>query len=147
MEVLGTIAGFSTVIYNGIRTLGEVNGLIKKLKARWKTKEVTPKSDNMSTLEMLIHLKDRWNAESPELFNKFKQWGVGFMSCGFTAVVPEIIIPTKIMERIHWPTWIATYGGYFIAAGFCIFCLSKLTCKDVPELPNVNKKADESQPQ
>lgn len=143
MEVLGTLAGISTVIYNGIKTLGELSKLMRKLSSWIKVKE-TPKSSNMTFLQVVTEVRHRWTADSPILFKKFQRFGIGCLSCGFTAVIPEMIIPKNVMERIHWPLWINTYGGYFIIAGFCIFCLSKLPVSDAAALPNTSKKAEDA---
>jgi len=74
-------------------------------------------------------LRARWNTESPLLFKKFQNLGVGLVSAG-TAGIAIPVIP-----NVTFPPMIATVSGYLIVAGFCIGVISRLTCQDTSNLP------------
>lgn len=140
MEVLGTVAGFSTVFYNIIKTGGEVSKMVSKLKHRhlsWSQPKQPQKPKRMPLLNEIDHLNARWKSESPKLFKRFQKFGIALMSAGGTAVLPGLTIPDHIMAKLHWPAWIGVWGGYFVVAGFCIGVVSKLTCSDTSGLPQL----------
>lgn len=77
----------------------------------------------------LKELKARWTAESPALFKKLQNFGVGLVSAG-TAGIAIPVIP-----GVNFPPIISTVSGYLIVSGFCIGVVSKITCKDTNQLP------------
>jgi len=79
-------------------------------------------------------LSGRWQSESPKIFKKFQNIGVGLTSAGLAGVaIPSI-------PNVTFPPIISTISGYFIVAGFCIAGISKLTCADPSSLPPQNNK-------
>lgn len=77
----------------------------------------------------------RWKSESPKLFIRFQNFGVGLVSAG-TAGIAIPVIP-----KVNFPPIIGTISGYLIVAGFCIGIVSKLTCHDPSKIDNTTTKA------
>lgn len=79
-------------------------------------------------------LSTRWKSESPKLFIRFQNLGIGLASAG-TAGLAIPAIP-----KVNFPPIIGTISGYFIVAGFCIGAISKLTCRDTSKIDNSTTK-------
>lgn len=76
----------------------------------------------------------RWKSESPKLFIRFQNLGIGLASAG-TAGLAIPVIP-----KVNFPPIITTLSGYFIVAGFCIGAISKLTCQDTSKIDQSTTK-------
>ena len=81
-------------------------------------------------MKFLSILWARWKSESPKLFIRFQNFGVGLASAGTAGIaIPNI-------PGVDFPPIIAKVSGYLIVAGFCIGGISKLTCHDPSTLDN-----------
>jgi hypothetical protein len=76
----------------------------------------------------------RWKSESPKLFIRIQNFGIGLVSAGTAGIaIPQI-------PGVVFPPIINQVSGYLIVAGFCIGVISKLTCQDTSKIDQSTTK-------
>jgi hypothetical protein len=76
----------------------------------------------------------RWKSDSPKLFIRLQNFGIGLVSAGTAGIaIPNI-------PGVTFPPVISQVSGYLIVAGFSIGVISKLTCQDTTKIDQSTTK-------